>query len=246
VSALAVRGLTVTYRQRAALRGVAFDAADGQVTGVVGPNGAGKSTLLKAVVGLVAPDAGTVTVGGKPIGRMRRQVAYLPQRSVIDWDYPAQVGEVVAMGRYPHLGPLRRRHAHDRQQVANALERVRLAELATRQIGELSGGQQQRVFLARALAQEASLYLLDEPFAGVDAPTVTLLSTLLRELAAAGSAVVLVNHDLAAVETLCDRLLLLNQVVIAEGASAEVLLPEVLSAAYGAVPAQARARQAVR
>ncbi len=233
MSGLSVRGLTVTYRRRPALRGVALDAPLGAVTGVVGPNGAGKSTLLKAVLGLVTPDTGTVTVDGRPVGEQRRRLAYLPQRSAVDWDYPAQVAEVVAMGRYPHLGPVRRMRDVDRRQVAAALERVGLTALATRQIGELSGGQQQRVFFARALAQEASLLLLDEPFAAVDAPTVRLLSDLLRDLAAAGHGVVVVNHDLSAVDALCDRLVVLNQTVLAEGPTAQVLVPDVLGRAYG-------------
>ncbi|MDQ3709086.1 MAG: ABC transporter ATP-binding protein [Actinomycetota bacterium] len=235
---LAVRGLTVTYRRRPALRAVTFHAPAGSVTGVIGPNGAGKSTLLKAVLGLVRPDTGVVTVGGRPAAAARRRTAYVPQRSMIDWDYPAVVHEVVAMGRYPHLGLLRPRSGEDRRKIDEALDRVGLTEYASRQIGELSGGQQQRVFLARALAQEASLLLLDEPFAGVDALTIALLGTLLRDLAADGACVVVVNHDLSTIDTLCDRLLLLAQRVVAAGPAAAVLTPAALGAAYGAVPAQ--------
>ncbi|MBA2529651.1 MAG: metal ABC transporter ATP-binding protein [Euzebyales bacterium] len=238
MSSLAVRGLTVTYRRRPALRGVTFDAPAGSVTGVIGPNGAGKSTLLKAVLGLVRPDTGVVTVGGAPVASSRRRISYLPQRSTIDWDYPAQVREVVAMGRYPHLRLLQRRGDADHRKVEEALERVGLTDYGRRQIGELSGGQQQRVFLARALAQEASLLLLDEPFVGVDALTISLLGDVLRGLATDGACVVVVNHDLSTIGTLCDRLLLLNQRVVAAGAAAQVLTPEALSAAYGAVPAQ--------
>ncbi len=232
-----MRGLTVTYRQRPALRGVNLDAPRGLVTGVIGPNGAGKSTLLKAILGLVRPDAGQITVEGRPVAELRRTIAYLPQRSVIDWDYPAQVAEVVAMGRYPHLGLVGRLSRADRVKVTKALERVGLEDYATRQIGELSGGQQQRVFFARALAQEASLLLLDEPFAAVDALTVALLSRLLRDLASEGLGLVVVNHDLATISGLCDRLLLLNQVAVAYGPSADVLTPELLARAYGEVAA---------
>ncbi len=233
---LVVRGLTVRYRAAPVLRDVALDAPLGRVTGIVGPNGAGKSTLLKTVVGLVRPDAGTVTVLGGPVDRVRRRLAYLPQRSAVDWDYPAEVGEVVAMGRYPHLGLLQRRRPRDRERVAAALERAGLTALARRQIGELSGGQQQRVFLARALAQEAELLLLDEPFAAVDAVTVDLLTPLLRELAAEGRGVVVVNHDLSTIDRLCDGLVLLNQRVVAAGPTAAVLAPAALAEAYGIAP----------
>lgn len=235
---LEVRGLTVTYRRTPVLEGVDLDAPRGLVTGVVGPNGAGKSTLLKGVLGLVRADAGRVTVDGGPLGPARRRIAYLPQRSAVDWDYPAQVREVVAMGRYPHIGPLGRMRSRDRELVAGALDRVGLADYRTRQIGELSGGQQQRVFLARALAQEASLLLLDEPFAGVDTPTVNLLVTVLRELAADGAGVVVVNHDLSSLDRLTDRLVLLNRTVAAAGTTAEVLTPEGLALVYGGVPTQ--------
>lgn len=246
MSDLVARDLTVTYRRSPVLRGVDLDAPSGSITGIVGPNGAGKSTLLKGVLGLVRPDAGHVTVDGEPLDLARRRIAYLPQRSAIDWDYPAQVREVVAMGRYPHLGQLRRMRARDRDLVAGALERVGLTDYRTRQIGELSGGQQQRVFLARALAQEASLLLLDEPFAGVDAPTVTLLVGLLHELAADGAGVVVVNHDLSTLDELTDRLVLLNRSVVAAGPTVEVLTAEALAAAYGAVPAQFVAAQGTR
>jgi manganese/zinc/iron transport system ATP- binding protein len=240
MSNLVVRGLTVTYRRQPALRAVSIDAPAGAVTGVIGPNGAGKSTLLRAVLGLVRADSGMVAVGGMPIDALRRHIAYLPQRSAIDWDYPAQVREVVAMGRYPHLRLGKRMRPVDRDLVSAALERVGLSELASRQIGELSGGQQQRAFFARSLAQQASLLLLDEPFMGVDAPTIALLTGLLRELAADGRCVVVVNHDLLAVEALCDRLILLNQGVIAQGATAEVLTTAALERAYGTVPPRVR------
>jgi ABC-type Mn2+/Zn2+ transport system ATPase subunit len=235
---LIVRGLTVSYRRTPVLCDVNLDAVAGTVTGVVGPNGAGKSTLLKAILGLVRSDAGEVRIGGGPVQGARRRIAYLPQRSAIDWDYPAQVGEVVTMGRYPHLGVFRRLRADDRELVDSALLRVGLLEYRTRQIGELSGGQQQRVFLARALAQEASLLLLDEPFAGVDAPTVIMLVELLRELAAGGAGVVVVNHDLSMLEELTDSLLLLNRTVVAAGPTVDVLNSHNLAAAYGGLTAQ--------
>jgi manganese/zinc/iron transport system ATP- binding protein len=232
---LRVRGLTVSYRRDPVVRSVDLDAPAGRVTGVVGPNGAGKSTMLAAVVGLVPADAGTVTVAGGPLDAVRGSVAYLPQRTAVDWDYPAQVREVVAMGRYPSLRLLQRFSARDSRLVDDALERVGLAGLARRQVGELSGGQQQRVFLARALAQQARLLLLDEPFVGVDALTVRLLSEVLRELAAAGATVVVVDHDLATVDALCDEVVLLaRSVVVAAGPPREVLTSDALARAYGA------------
>lgn len=231
---LSVRGLTVSYR-RPVLRGVDLDAPAGAVTGVIGPNGAGKSTLLRAVLGLVGVDHGTVTVGGQPVGAALRHVAYLPQRPAVDWDYPAQVREVVAMGRYPHRR-WRRHRAADRAAVDDALARVGLESFARQRVGELSGGQRQRVFVARALAQEASLLLLDEPFVGVDALTVSLLCGVLRDAAAEGTTIVVVNHDLSMVPALCDHLVVLSRRVVAEGPVGAVLTDQVLATAYGVVP----------
>lgn len=238
---LEVRGVTVSYGGLVALRDVSLTALGGEVLGVVGPNGAGKSTLIKAILGLVPLDAGAITLDGGPAGANRSALAYLPQRSTVDWHYPAQVREVVAMGRYPHRGALRRRTATDRQAVDDALDRVGLADLGRRPIGELSGGQQQRVFLARALAQQARVLLLDEPFAGVDALTEQLLVDRLRTLAAEGVAVVIVHHDLASVGALFDRLLLLSRRVVAFGPTAQVFTAESVGAAYGGVPALLRA-----
>lgn len=234
MSGLSVRGLTVSYR-RPVLRSVDLDAPAGAVTGVIGPNGAGKSTLLRAVLGLVRADHGTATVDGQPAGKELRRVAYLPQRPGVDWDYPVQVREVVAMGRYPHRG-LRPYRRADWAAVDDALARVGLESFARQRVGELSGGQRQRVFVARALAQEASLLLLDEPFVGVDALTVSLLCGVLRDAAGAGMTIVVVNHDLSMVPALCDHLVVLSRRVVAEGPVAAVLTDEVLGTAYGVVP----------
>jgi len=231
---LSVHDLTVTYRNRPAIHRVSFTAEAGSVTGIIGPNGAGKSTVLKAAMGLVKPDTGSVTINGETVDRMRRTVAYLPQRVDLDWDYPAQVREVVTMGRYPHLRLGRRMSSADRAAVADALDRVGLTELASRQIGELSGGQQQRMLLARALAQKASTLLLDEPFVGIDAATVTLLSDLLIELGQEGVCVVVVNHDLAATARMCDNAVLLNQHVITSGPIAAVLASDWIEETYAA------------
>jgi ABC-type Mn2+/Zn2+ transport system ATPase subunit len=188
------------------------------------------------MLGLVPADSGTVAVAGRPIGEVRRRVAYLPQRSAIDWDFPALVGEVAVMGRYAAVGGFRRVRAADRRVADAALERVGMGTLAKRQIGELSGGQQQRVLFARALAQDAEVILLDEPFTGVDALTQQVLTEQVTALAAAGRTVVLVDHDLSAVGRNVDRLLLLAGRVIALGTPTEVFTGSLLAEAYGGVP----------
>lgn len=219
-----IESLTVSYRDHPVVRDVTFDVPANQVTGLLGPNGAGKSTVIKAMLGLVRPDRGRVLFDSRPLDDVRNRLAYLPQRAEVDWTYPSQVRDVVSMGRYVHLGPLRRRRRVDRVAIEEAIDRVGLTGLATRQIAELSGGQQQRVFLARALAQEATTLLLDEPFAAVDAPTVGLLTDLLRDLAAEGRSVLVVVHDLDAVGRLCDEVVVLNRTVRAIGAPVDVLL----------------------
>lgn len=224
--------LTVTYRGEAAITAVSFTARSGTITGIVGPNGAGKSTTLKAVMGLVRRDCGTVSIDSHPLEQVRKTIAYLPQRVALDWDYPAQVQEVVAMGRYPHLRMGRRRQPADRDAVRAALDRVGLSDLSTRQIGELSGGQQQRMLLGRALAQEASTLLLDEPFAAVDTASVRLLSGLLRGLARDGACIVVVNHDLATTSALCDHVVMLNRSVVTQGPPEKVLTPEWCNLTY--------------
>lgn len=237
---LEVRDLSVSYDGVPVLRSASFACGPGEIVGVIGPNGAGKSTLVKAIIGLIRRDTGEVRVDGEPIDRVRRKIAYLPQRSEIDWDYPALVHEVVTMGRYPHLGWLRRPKASDRALAIAAIERVGLSQLADRQIGELSGGQQQRVFLARALVQEARLLLLDEPFAGVDALTEQLLWREMKILGAGGATLIVINHDLASVSGAYDKLAIISRRLVAFGPTAEVLTADNVAAAYGAVPAVLR------
>jgi len=236
-SPLAVSGLSVAYHDRPVLWNVDFVAPHSGLVAILGPNGAGKSTFLKAVLGLVPPLAGEVRFFGRPLDRRSGLVAYVPQRSSVDWEFPITALEVVAMGLYHRIGwfrPVRRRHL----EAARAqLDRVGLADLADRQVGQLSGGQQQRVFLARALAQDARLYLLDEPLAGIDAASERVVIGLLRELAAAGRTVIAVHHDLESVADVFDRAMLLNVRRIAEGPVAEVLAAGNLARAYGgAVP----------
>jgi len=231
--ALAIEGLSVAYGATQAIEGVSASFASGAMSAIVGPNGAGKSTLLAAALGQVAPLAGRVRFFGTTLDRARRRVAYVPQRAGVDWDFPARVHDVVAMGLYAELGLFRRFGPAHRARIAEALERVGMAEFAGRQIGALSGGQQQRVFLARALVQGADLYLLDEPFAGVDAATEAAIVDVLRGLRNAGAAVVAVHHDLATVPEWFDAVLLLNRRVIAAGPVAETFTRANLSETYG-------------
>ncbi|MCS6936470.1 MAG: metal ABC transporter ATP-binding protein [Candidatus Bipolaricaulota bacterium] len=229
--AIEIENLSVSYGAHRVLRNVTLKIEPGQMVGIFGPNGAGKSTLLKAILGLLPRDGGQVRLFGEDIDAMRRRVAYVPQRESVDWDFPVLVEDVVLMGRYVHLGWVRRPTSADRERVAQALRQVELAPLAKRQIGQLSGGQQQRVFLARALAQEADIYMLDEPFIGVDAATEQKIFEILRELRREGKLVLVVNHDLSTAQQF-DRLVLLNGQLIAYGAVGEVFKPDLLQRAY--------------
>ena len=232
-SPLALRGMTVSYGQKPVVFSVDMTVAEGTMTAIIGPNGAGKSTLLKAALGVVTPLAGQVTVFGKPLAGERQRIAYVPQRASVDWDFPTRVIDVVLMGLYRELGLLRRIRGQHRGKAMACLERVGMADFADRQIGQLSGGQQQRVFLARALAQEADLYLLDEPFAGVDAATEKAIIDVLKSLKDEGKTVVAVHHDLATVAEYFDRVFLINTRKMAEGAVAEAFTPENLDRTYG-------------
>lgn len=230
---LAIRGMTVFYDQKPAVFSVDATFRKGAMTAIIGPNGAGKSTLLKAALGLVKPLSGSSTVFGAPLDQMRRRVAYVPQRASVDWDFPARVSDVVAMGLYADLGLLGRFTGAHRKRVMSCLERVGMDEFAERQIGQLSGGQQQRVFLARALAQDADLYLLDEPFAGVDAATERAIIGVLQALRDEGKTVVAVHHDLSTVPEYFDDVLILNVRKVAEGSVADAFTQEALNKAYG-------------
>jgi manganese/zinc/iron transport system ATP- binding protein len=232
-SPLSVHGLTVAYQNRPVLWDVDYEAPDRELIAVVGPNGAGKSTLIKACLGLVSKASGAVEVYGRPVDRQRRLIGYVPQRTSVDWDFPVSALEVVTMGRYGMLGwcrPVTRRH---REAALACLDQVGLADLAKRQISQLSGGQQQRVFLARALAQEARLYFMDEPFAGVDAATEVAIVDVLRRLKAEGRTVIVVHHDLQTLADYFDQVLLLNMRVVAAGPMATTLTAENLRRTYG-------------
>lgn len=232
-SPLAIRGLTVSYGEKPAVFSIDATIEEGSMTAIIGPNGAGKSTMLKAALGVIKPLSGTVTVHGKPLEGARARIAYVPQRASIDWDFPARVIDVVLMGLYRELGLLRRVGGAHRRQAMDCLERVGMAGFAERQIGQLSGGQQQRVFLARALAQNADLYLLDEPFAGVDAATEKAIIDVLKALKAQGKTVVAVHHDLATITDYFDHVFLINVRKVAEGPVASTFTAANLQKAYG-------------
>lgn len=230
---LSIHDMTVAYHRKPVLWDVDYDAPEGHLIGIVGPNGAGKSTLLKAILDLVPKASGRVMVYGRPYRQQRRLVAYVPQRESVDWDFPVSALDVVVMGRYGLIGwlrPVTRRH---REAALHALERVEMADFARRQISQLSGGQQQRVFLARALAQEARVYLMDEPFASVDAATEKAIVQVLHDLRAAGRTVVVVHHDLQTVPEYFDSILLLNTRIVAHGPTAQTFTPENLRKTYG-------------
>ena len=235
--ALEVRRMTVSYGGRPVLWDVDASFPAGALSAIVGPNGAGKSTLLKAALGLIPSDAGQSLVDGRPVGAARDRLAYVPQRDAIDWDFPITVREVVEMGRYAKTGWLRRVPRRERGLVAECLDRVGMGEYAGRQIGQLSGGQRQRVFIARALAQQAPVMVMDEPFAGVDARTEASILGLLGELRDEGHSVIVVHHDLGTVRAAFDWALLLNVRAVASGPVADVLTPEILRRAYGATVA---------
>lgn len=233
---LRVEGLSAGYGASLALEDVSFEAACGHTLALIGPNGAGKSTLLNTLAGLIRPAAGRMLWNGRPLREHKHEIAYVPQRNEVDWHFPLTVGELVAMGRYPALGAWKAYSAHDREIIERALAAMKLDALRDRQIGELSGGQQQRVFLARALAQEAHILLLDEPFTGLDVPGTEALGALLRELAAEGRLIIASHHDLASAPAIFGQALLLNRRVAAYGATETVLTPERLSALFGTTP----------
>jgi manganese/zinc/iron transport system ATP- binding protein len=232
-SPLDVHNVTVAYRNKPVLWNVDFTLEPGKLTAVVGPNGAGKSTLLKAVLGLVPTGGGEVRVFGKPVESVRKQVAYVPQRESVDWDFPVQVADVVLMGRYPNLSFFSRPSKEDRDRAAQAIRDVGLQGLEKRQISQLSGGQQQRVFLARALAQDANLFIMDEPFAGVDAATEASILAILQRLRSNGKTVLVVHHDLQTVASYFDDVLLLNLTRMAFGPVETAFTSENLQKTYG-------------
>ncbi|TCU10063.1 manganese/iron ABC transporter ATP-binding protein [Rhizobium sullae] len=237
-SGIAVSSATVTYRNgHTALRDASFQIPTGTITALVGVNGSGKSTLFKAIMGFVRLARGDIRILGMPVGEALRKnlVAYVPQSEEVDWNFPVLVEDVVMMGRYGHMGMMRIPKAADHAAVSSALARVNMSELRTRQIGELSGGQKKRVFLARALAQDGRVILLDEPFTGVDVKTEDQITVLLRELRDEGRVMLVSTHNLGSVPEFCDRTVLIKGTVLAYGTTAETFTPANLEKAFGGV-----------
>ncbi len=235
---LRLEDVSAGYGGQKAIEGISLSITCGPAQALIGPHGAGKSTLLHALAGLRPILGGRILWNGAPLHDVRREIAFLPQRSEVDWNFPITVRRLVEMGRYPALGPWRPMGAHDRDIVDKALDALEMTHLQHRQIGELSGGQQQRAFLARALAQEAHILLLDEPFGGLDVPGAESLGALLRSLAREGRLVVASHHDLATAAQVFDRALLLRKRALAYGDTAEVLTPQNLQQVF---PASERA-----
>ena len=232
-SALEIHDLTVSYDKKPVLWGVDLEIPKGAIAGIIGPNGAGKSTLIKSVMGLLPLSSGYVKLFDQDLEKVRQRVSYVPQRESVDWDFPASVMDVVLMGRYGNLGLFKRPRKADREAATYSLEQVGMVPFKDRQISQLSGGQQQRVFLARALTQQADIYFMDEPFAGVDAATEKAIIQILKNLAAAGKTVIVVHHDLQSVATYFDWLIMLNLRLVAAGPTREVFKPDLLEETYG-------------
>jgi manganese/zinc/iron transport system ATP- binding protein len=233
IPAIEVHDLTVAYQEKPVLWDIDLSVPAGIMMAVVGPNGAGKTTLIRSILGLVRPISGTIRILGKPFRTKDQLVAYVPQRSSVDWHFPTTVLDVVLMGTYGRLGWIRRPGKAEKALAWEALAKVELTELAHRQIGQLSGGQQQRLFLARALVQQAPIYFMDEPFQGVDAVTERAIVRILRDLRSEGRTIVVVHHDLATVREYFDWVMLLNVRKIASGPVSEAFTPANLGAAYG-------------
>ncbi|MEN2282211.1 metal ABC transporter ATP-binding protein [Algoriphagus sp. SE2] len=230
---LEIHDLIVSYDQSPVLWNVDLSLPSGKLIGILGPNGAGKSTLIKAIMGLVTPSGGYVKIFDKTLEQVRSKISYVPQRESVDWNFPASVLDVVMMGTYGKLGLFKRPGKKEKEIALSCLDQVGMMSFVNRQISELSGGQQQRVFIARALAQEADLYLMDEPFAGVDMSTETAIFNLLKEMTAKGKTVIVVHHDIHSAMNYFDWIIMLNLHLVASGPTDEVISEELLRKTYG-------------
>lgn len=230
-----LENVTVAYHGKVALHSASLQLQPGTICGLVGMNGAGKSTLFKAMMGFVKPNTGRILINGLPIRKVQKSnlVAYVPQSEEVDWNFPVNVYDVVMMGRYGYMNLLRIPRSIDKQAVRESLERVEMWPMRDRQIGELSGGQKKRTFFARALAQQAKVLLLDEPFAGVDIKTEKMMINLLMELRQTGHTILVSTHDLASITTFCDQVVLINRSILAYGNTSEVFTEENLSRTFG-------------
>ncbi len=232
MGAISIKGLSVSYDRKTVLTNIYMDLAAGELYGVLGPNGAGKSTLFKAILGLIPVNTGQVLINGEPIDNQRKKMVYIPQKGEIDWQFPATVMDVVMMGRYPFKRILQRLNGQDKNIAMQALRDMGIDQLKDRQIGELSGGQQQRVFIARALCQQADIFLMDEPFVGVDIKTEQKIVEILKTLRKSGKTILVIHHDLSKVHDYFDKVILLNQWLVACGDTEEVFTEENINRAY--------------
>lgn len=230
---LEIHGLSVSYDKKTALSNVYLKLDSGHVIGLLGSNGSGKSTLLKSILGLVEPDAGEIHINGVNVDNIRKYIAYIPQKEEIDFSFPATVTDVVMMGRYPHHNVFESLKKADRQKAEEAMKILGIEKLKKKQIGELSGGQQQRAFIARALCQEAEIYLFDEPFVGVDVTTEKRIMEIVRELAKQGKMVIIIHHDLAKVKEYFDQVVMINQRIVTAGPTEKVFNDESIAKTYG-------------
>lgn len=231
-NSITVKQLNVSYNGIPAITNISFHMSGGKLAGIIGPNGAGKSTLMKAILGLIPKDKGEVSFAGKSIKEVRKKIAYVPQRNDIDWDFPITVLDTVVLGTYPKLGVFHRPKKQAKEWAYECLQQVGMEDFAKKQIGELSGGQQQRIFLARALAQQASYFFLDEPFVGIDISSEKTIIAILKRLRDEGKTVFVVHHDLTKVDDYFDDLLLINQELVQYGSVQTVTQPELMSKAY--------------
>ena len=229
-----ISDLSVSYGAKRVLANIYLTIEPGHIYGLIGPNGAGKSTLFKAILDLVDINAGQVRVKGKDRSEIKGKIAYVPQKDDIDWTFPAVVEDIVLMGRYPHKKIWQRLNAEDKLIAKRAMQQLEIESLAHRQIGQLSGGQQQRVFIARALCQQADIFLLDEPFVGVDAATEDKIIDILKMLADQGNSLLVVHHDLSTVREYFDRVILLNQRLVGVGDTETHFTDELITKTYGA------------
>lgn len=227
-----IKGLSVSYDRKRVLSNIFLKIESGKTYGLIGPNGAGKSTLFKSILGLIEPNTGTITIDKSTIPNTHKRIAYVPQKDDIDWDFPATVRDVVAMGRYPHKKLFQRLNKEDKKITEEAMEELGITELSERQIGALSGGQQQRVFIARSICQRAQIFLMDEPFVGVDMTTEHKIVEIMKDLAGQGKTIMVVHHDLATADDYFDKVILLNQRLIAYGDVAEVFTRDNIARTY--------------
>lgn len=234
VMSLEVNNLTVSYSNKVALKDVNFSIERGKLVGIIGPNGSGKSSLMKSVLNLTAKDSGEIKINGEVIEKNRENIAYIPQRTNIDWDFPILVKDTVLLGTFPKLGLFKRPKEKEKKLAADALKKVGMQDFADKQIGELSGGQQQRVFLARSLAQNADIFFMDEPFVGIDINSEEIIINILKELRDQGKTLFVIHHDLTKVEDYFDELILVNKELVAAGAVSDVFTPELMERTFNA------------